>query len=103
MRLGRASERVKALRTIPLLCDLDRSDLAQIEKVSYRVTREPGETLLRQRDLGTELYLVVEGTAQVERDGRAVGTVGRNTVIGEMALIDGHPRSATITASTPCE
>jgi CRP/FNR family transcriptional regulator, cyclic AMP receptor protein len=103
MQLGRASERVKALRSIPLLRDLDRSDLAQVAKMSYSVTREPGDVLLRQGDVGTELLLIVEGRARVERDGQVVGEVGPNAVIGEMALLDSHRRSASVVAETSCE
>jgi CRP-like cAMP-binding protein len=103
MRLGRASDRIKALRGVPLLRDLDRSDLAQVAKMSYSVTREPGDVLLQQGDIGTELLLVVEGTARVERDGQVVGEVGPNAVIGEMALLDNHRRSASVIAETHCE
>jgi CRP-like cAMP-binding protein len=94
---------VKALRTIPLFRDLDRSDLQQVARMSYRMTREPGENLLKQGDIGTELLLIVDGTARVERDGKPIGEVGRNAVIGEMALIDSHRRSASVIATTTCE
>ena len=103
MQLGRASERVKALREIPLLRDLSRSDLGEIAKFSYRVTREPGEYLMQQEDIGTELLLLVDGTARVERDGKEWGEMGPNSVIGEMALIDSNRRSASVIAVTPCE
>lgn len=103
MRLGRTSERVQALRQVPLLRDLDRTDLEEVGKISYSVTRQEGEPLLLQGDVGTELLLLVEGTARVELDGKAIGEVGPNSILGEMALIDNHRRSASVIAVTPCE
>ena len=57
---------------------------------------------MRQGDLGAELLLILDGTARVEMDGRTVEEVGPNRVLGEMALIDSEPRSASVVATTPC-
>lgn len=103
MPLGRTSERVKALRTIPLFRDLDRSDLDQVARLSYRLTRKPEEYLLKQGDIGTELLLIIDGAARVEIDGKPIGEVHKNAVIGEMALLDSHRRSASVIATTQCE
>lgn len=103
MRLGRTSERAQALRTIPLFRELDGSDLEQVAKMSFGVMRQPGEVIIQEGDVGTEMFLLVDGTARVERNGQVIGEVGRNSVIGEMALIDTHRRSASIIAETECE
>lgn len=103
MRLGRTSERAQALRNIPLFRELDRSDLEQVAKMSYGITRQPGEVIIQEGDIGTEMFLLVDGTARVERNGQTIGEVGRNSVIGEMALIDTHRRSASIIATNECE
>ncbi len=102
MRLSRESDRVKSLRQIGLLRDLDRAELEQIARISHVVEREPGEVLMRQGDPGTELLLILDGTARVERDGRVVEEAGPNRVLGEMALIDSEPRSASVITTTPC-
>jgi CRP/FNR family transcriptional regulator, cyclic AMP receptor protein len=103
MRLGRTSERAQALRNIPLFRELDGSDLEQVARMSYGVTRQPGEVIIQEGDVGTDMYLLVDGTARVERNGQVIGDVGRNSVIGEMALIDTNRRSASIIATTECE
>lgn len=56
---------------------------------------------MRQGDLGAEMFLLLDGTARVEADGRVLEEVGPNRVIGEMALLDRSPRSASVTAMTP--
>ncbi len=103
MPLLRPSEQAQALRGIPLFSDLSRSDLEEVAGMSYWVTRDPGLVIIEQGEIGRDLYLLVEGTARVERDGVVIGDVGKSSVIGEMALIDNYPRSATIFAQTQCE
>lgn len=103
MQLRRVSDRARALRRISLFRDLSGSDLEEVARMSYPLTRDRGLVIIEQGEVGSELYLIVEGTARVERDGRPVGHVGENNVIGEMALIDREPRSATIIAETRCE
>jgi CRP-like cAMP-binding protein len=71
--------------------------------MSYGVTKEPGLVIIEQGEIGTDLYLLVEGTARVERDGTVIGEMGKNSVIGEMALIDNQRRSASVIAATHCE
>jgi CRP-like cAMP-binding protein len=103
LQLSRTSERARALRTIPLLRELGRSDLEEVARMSYGVTKEPGLVIIEQGEIGTDLYLLVEGTARVERDGTVIGEMGKNSVIGEMALIDNQRRSASVIAATHCE
>jgi CRP-like cAMP-binding protein len=100
--LKRPSDRVRALSAIPLFRDLGRSDLEEISRMTYEVTRQPGELLVRQGDAGAEMYLLLSGTARVEADGRALEEVGPNRVIGEMALVDKHRRMASVVATTEC-
>jgi CRP-like cAMP-binding protein len=100
--LKRPSQRVRALSAIPLLRDLRRSELEEVARMTYEVTRQPGEVLTRQGDVGAEMFLLLDGTARVEADGRVIEELGPNRVIGEMALLDKYPRMASVIALTPC-
>lgn len=62
----------------------------------------PGETIITQGDSADLVYTIVEGTADVFVDGVKVGEVGEDEVFGAMAVFTGEPRSATVTARTPC-
>jgi CRP-like cAMP-binding protein len=62
-----------------------------------------GETLFRSGEEGRHMYLVVEGQIDVKVGGMIVENVGMHGIVGEMALIDRAPRSATATAKTDCE
>jgi CRP-like cAMP-binding protein len=100
--LLRESDRVKSLREVALFDGLGKSDLEQIAKISHSVERTAGDVLMRQGEPGTELMILVEGTAKAETDGTVVEELGANRVLGELALIDSEPRSATVTAVTEC-
>ncbi len=63
---------------------------------------EDGEVIVRQGEVGDCMYVVQDGVVEIvrEADGHEiqVGSAGRNEVVGEMAIFDRHPRSATIKA-----
>ena len=61
-----------------------------------------GATLVAQGDPGHELYLLVDGLLAVEIDGVTVTELGPGAVVGEVALLDGGRRTATLRAVTPC-
>lgn len=82
--------------------DLERSlsdDIMRGARPEVRRLRA-GEELVRQGDPGRELYLVLDGLAEVAVDGTVLGQVGPGAVLGERALLEGGVRTATVTAST---
>jgi hypothetical protein len=66
-----------------------------------RRSLEPGETLVAQGDEGRELFVLVDGVLDVDVDGRVVTQVGPGAVVGERALVERSPRTATLRAATP--
>jgi len=59
----------------------------------------PGEVLFREGEIGDEMYAVVEGELELTVAGRVVDHLGPGAIVGEMALIDKSPRSATAAAT----
>lgn len=62
----------------------------------------PGESLVKQGEPGDELFLLFDGVLAVEVDGETITEVGPGAVLGEMALLQGGRRTATLRAVTPC-
>ena len=62
-----------------------------------------GDALTRQGDEGSEFFVIVDGDASAAVDGDEVGTIGPGGFFGEMALIDGGERVATVTATSPMQ
>ena len=65
------------------------------------VSIRPGDVLMREGGRGSEVLFISSGTARLERDGHGHASVGRGDVVGELALLTGDRRSATIVAETP--
>jgi len=64
---------------------------------------EPGEVIFTEGEKGDLMYVVRSGQIEIMRDGRVAETLQPGGIFGEMALIDGSPRSATARAKTACE
>jgi CRP-like cAMP-binding protein len=62
-----------------------------------------GEVIFAEGDKGDAMYVVRSGEVAIERGGKVMETLSGGGIFGEMALIDGSPRSATVRAKTDCE
>ena len=87
---------------------LSSEALARIAAVARTLRVPSGRTLFRKGDPGDGIYIILEGAVKVTlpaSGGQKVllAILGRGDVVGEMALIDGPPRSATVTAARPCD
>lgn len=94
------NKHLEHLAEIPLFSALSKRDLQTIAKASNEITRKAGSILVDQGDAGREAFVIIEGTATVKRNGRKVGVLGPGATIGELALLDHGPRTATVTADT---
>lgn len=63
---------------------------------------KPGDTLVEQGSEGRELFLLMDGMLDVEVDGQTVAQVGPGAILGERAILESRPRTATLRAATPC-
>lgn len=94
-------EVVTALEANPLLGALERSARATIADQMDLIEVDAGEVVIRQGDSERVLYLVLSGRARVSVGAMDLGPVEAGEHVGEMSLLDGAPRSATVTAETP--
>jgi len=89
------------LKSSPLFRALPGEELVRVARLADSRHLEPGEVLFQQGDSGDAFYIVVSGLVDVEIEGRRVASSGAREGIGEMALLDGQPRSATVRAVEP--
>ena len=97
-------ERLLALRQVSLLSGLSLERLQAVDRVAREAEYVTGEVIVREGEPGDELYLLVEGTVEVRRqtgEGEVrLDTLGAGAYFGEMAVLDGSPRSATVVATS---
>ncbi len=91
-------EKLDLLQGIPLFAGLDRHHLERLGMLTEEVDVAPGKVLIRQGEHGDDLMVVVTGEVGVERDGARLSRLGPGDFFGEIALIAGGPRTATVTA-----
>jgi pyruvate,water dikinase len=91
---------VGALQRVPFFADMDRRQAEQIARLRKERRFKKGETVILEGSGGAAFFLIESGEAAVSRKGLSLGTMGPGEHFGEIALIDGGPRSATVTAAT---
>lgn len=93
--------KIELLRTVPLFANLDESELIEIGRHADEVAVGAGETLVSQDSAGNSFYVIIEGAADVIRDGQKLAELGGGDFLGEMALLEDLPRSATVVTTAP--
>ena len=64
---------------------------------------QSGVKIFQEGEPGTEMYVVLKGDVELSVGGKIIASVGKGGILGEMAIIDNNPRSATAYARTDCE
>jgi len=88
------------LAKIPLFQNLSAKQLDAVGGLVTTMDVASGRELIRQGEVGREFILVVDGEAEVRRDGAVVATRGPGTFVGETALLLDQPRNASVVATT---
>ena len=89
------------LEKIPLFQGLSKKQLRDISGLATRLNEPAGAELTKEGKVGRELIIVLEGEIEIRAGDRVVATRGPGTYVGEIALLDNRPRTATVVAKTP--
>lgn len=96
-------ERIALLGQAWLFSACSDDELDRIAALTSPRVASAGDELTRQGDEGSEFFVVISGDAVASVDGDQIGELGPGSFFGEMALIDGGERMATVTANTDME
>ena len=91
---------IEMLRGISLFADLTDKQLVELTGLLDEVVRPAGTVLTRQGTVGRESFILVSGEVTVLVHGAPVTRLGPGELIGEMALLNAQPRTATVIADT---
>jgi CRP/FNR family cyclic AMP-dependent transcriptional regulator len=88
------------LGKVPLFSGCSQRELQVVARAVREVNHKAGTVIAREGEPGIGLFVITEGTASVTIGGANKGTIKPGEFFGEIALLDGGPRSATVTADT---
>ena len=95
------ADKASTLKELPLLSHCSQEEREVLAASADECLLPAGHVLMWEGDRGAEAFVILDGTAEVAVAGEVVAVVGRGQTVGEMALIDNRPRSATVVARTP--
>jgi CRP-like cAMP-binding protein len=99
MRLFSQNVKVEALKRAPLFEELSKKELTMLASATDDLADEPGTVLCREDRIGTEFFVIVDGSAESPRR-KHIATRGAGEFVGEIALLTTTKRTATVTATT---
>ena len=91
------------LRDIPLFAASSDRSLEIITSIAHETSYPAGAVLVREGDIGDSLIVIRSGSATMRQAGRELPGLGAGDFLGEIALIDGGARTATVTGAEPIE
>jgi CRP-like cAMP-binding protein len=89
------------LKQVPLFANLSTHHLRKLASRCEVVRYPANRTVVGQGARGDSFFVIADGTATVKKGTRSIGTLGPGDFFGEMALLDGRPRSASVVATAP--
>lgn len=93
-------DKAEILRRVPLFTDLDDRSLQAVAILAREQAHRQGEILMLEGEPGDEFYVIVDGTVRIERGGREIRSMTAGGFLGEIALVERRPRTATATCTT---
>ena len=89
------------LADVPLFSSCSNRELQKIARAADEITVDEGREIVTQGATGHEAFIIIDGTARVVRNDQEIATRGPGDYFGELALLDGGPRTASVVATSP--
>lgn len=95
-------EKVLILKSVPIFSSVPESQLVDLATIAETVEYDAGEIIMNQGDLGTSMYIVVDGKVRIFNKDKELAEHGKRAVFGELAALDPEPRAASVQAIEDC-
>ena len=95
-------DKLALLARVPLFAGIEPDDLTKIGRIAEDVEAPAGTVLTHEGRHEGYFFVIVSGTVRIDRGGQTINTISDGDFLGEIALLDGGPRTASATAATDC-
>jgi CRP/FNR family cyclic AMP-dependent transcriptional regulator len=96
-------QKLELLRRVPLFSEMGEHELEEIARIAEEMDAPAGKALTHEGRHEGYFFIIVSGSVRIERAGQTINTIHDGDFLGEIALLDGGPRTATATTETPCQ
>ena len=93
--------KIELLSRVPLFQGLSKRQLAQVASLADEIDLPPDRELTHEGATGREFVVIIDGVADVTRNGELINKLGPGDFLGEISVVTGWPRTATVTTRTP--
>lgn len=101
--MASSDKKVERLKAIPLFAHASDQQLGRVAAIADEVHVAPGATIIREGERGQDFFIIESGSAKVTHAGSELAELGPGDFFGEMSLLDGGDRNATVAASSDSE
>jgi CRP-like cAMP-binding protein len=97
----RKNAKIELIKRVPLFAQCSKKELEAVAAVADEIDLRQGKELTVEGRPGREFFVLVEGEADVRKNGRKIRTLSGGDFFGEIALVSKRPRTASVVATTP--
>jgi CRP/FNR family transcriptional regulator, cyclic AMP receptor protein len=97
----RKNAKIELIKRVPLFQDLSARELGAVAALADEIDLPAARKLTNEGRSGKEFIIIVDGVADVSRGGKTINKLGPGDFLGEIALVTGRPRTATVTTRSP--
>jgi CRP/FNR family cyclic AMP-dependent transcriptional regulator len=103
MKIMPRNAKAALIRSLPLFAECNAREVTQVARIADELTVKAGRILATENATGHEFVVIAEGTAHVKRGDVVIAELGAGDFFGEIALMTGRPRMASVVATTPLD